>query len=60
MGVTSDWLGRRKAISFGCIWGVIGAALMAGAAHVGMREFSHLWGFIQAANKSPKSLLVGS
>lgn len=38
VGITSDMLGRRKAIAFGCIWGVIGAALMAGAAHVAMRE----------------------
>ncbi|RTE78994.1 hypothetical protein BHE90_006499 [Fusarium euwallaceae] len=36
VGVTSDRLGRRKAIAFGCIWGVIGGALMAGAAHVAM------------------------
>ncbi|KAH7122098.1 general substrate transporter [Dactylonectria estremocensis] len=36
VGITSDWLGRRKAIAFGCIWGVIGGALMAGAAHVAM------------------------
>ncbi|KAK0673560.1 putative high-affinity glucose transporter [Cercophora samala] len=36
VGVTSDRLGRRKAIAFGCIWGVLGGALMAGAAHVAM------------------------
>lgn len=36
VGVTSDWLGRRRAIAFGCIWGVIGGAIMAGAAHVAM------------------------
>ncbi|GAB1317376.1 Ascus development 3 [Madurella fahalii] len=36
VGVTSDWLGRRKAIAFGCAWGVLGGALMAGAAHVAM------------------------
>ncbi|KAI2608721.1 general substrate transporter, partial [Hypoxylon fragiforme] len=36
VGITSDRFGRRKAIAFGCIWGVIGAALMAGAAHVAM------------------------
>ncbi|KAH7193900.1 general substrate transporter [Fusarium flagelliforme] len=36
VGVTSDRLGRRKAIAFGCIWGVIGGAIMAGAAHVAM------------------------
>ncbi len=40
VGVTSDRLGRRKAIAFGCAWGVLGAALMAGAAHVAMRESS--------------------
>jgi MFS family permease len=39
VGITSDKLGRRKAIAFGCIWGVIGGALMAGAAHVAMRKF---------------------
>ncbi|KAI1390625.1 general substrate transporter [Hypoxylon trugodes] len=36
VGYSSDRFGRRKAISFGCIWGAIGAALMAGAAHVAM------------------------
>lgn len=36
--MTSDRLGRRKAIAFGCVWGVIGGALMAGAAHVAMRK----------------------
>ncbi|KAK4153454.1 general substrate transporter [Chaetomidium leptoderma] len=36
VGVTSDRLGRRKAIAFGCTWGVLGGALMAGAAHVAM------------------------
>ncbi|KAK0639958.1 general substrate transporter [Cercophora newfieldiana] len=36
VGITSDRLGRRKAIAFGCIWGVLGGALMAGAVHVGM------------------------
>ncbi|KZL64237.1 metabolite transport protein, partial [Colletotrichum incanum] len=36
VGVTSDRLGRRRAIAFGCIWGVVGGALMAGAAHVAM------------------------
>ncbi|OBR14414.1 Sugar transporter [Colletotrichum higginsianum IMI 349063] len=38
VGITSDRLGRRKAIAFGCVWGVVGGALMAGAAHVAMRE----------------------
>jgi Sugar (and other) transporter. len=37
VGITSDWFGRRKAIAFGCAWGVLGGALMAGAAHVSMR-----------------------
>ncbi|KEZ46555.1 hypothetical protein SAPIO_CDS0350 [Scedosporium apiospermum] len=36
VGYTSDKFGRRKAIAFGCIFGVIGGALMAGAAHVAM------------------------
>ncbi|WQF76449.1 Putative major facilitator, sugar transporter, major facilitator superfamily [Colletotrichum destructivum] len=36
VGITSDRLGRRKAIAFGCVWGVVGGALMAGAAHVAM------------------------
>ncbi|KAK1756455.1 general substrate transporter [Echria macrotheca] len=36
VGITSDRFGRRKAIAFGCIWGVLGGALMAGAAHVAM------------------------
>ncbi|KAI1411808.1 general substrate transporter [Hypoxylon sp. FL1857] len=36
VGITSDRFGRRRAIAFGCIWGAIGAALMAGAAHVAM------------------------
>ncbi|KAH9238593.1 hypothetical protein K456DRAFT_1827817 [Colletotrichum gloeosporioides 23] len=36
VGITSDRLGRRRAIAFGCIWGVIGGALMAGAVHVAM------------------------
>ncbi|KAK3312540.1 general substrate transporter [Apodospora peruviana] len=36
VGITSDRLGRRKAIAFGCIWGVLGGALMSGAAHVAM------------------------
>ncbi|KAH7310762.1 general substrate transporter [Stachybotrys elegans] len=36
VGYTSDRFGRRKAIAFGCIWGVLGGALMAGAAHVAM------------------------
>ncbi|PTD02814.1 putative metabolite transport protein YwtG [Fusarium culmorum] len=36
VGITSDRFGRRKAIAFGCIWGVIGGAIMAGAAHVAM------------------------
>ncbi|KAJ4027851.1 hypothetical protein NW752_000096 [Fusarium irregulare] len=36
VGITSDRLGRRKAIASGCIWGVIGGAIMAGAAHVAM------------------------
>ncbi|KAH8895411.1 general substrate transporter [Thozetella sp. PMI_491] len=36
VGITSDRFGRRYAIAFGCIWGVIGGALMAGAAHVAM------------------------
>lgn len=39
VGITSDRLGRRKAIAFGCAWGVLGAALMAGAAHVAMRKY---------------------
>jgi len=34
-------MGRRKAIAFGCAWGVLGGALMAGAAHVAMRKFLH-------------------
>jgi MFS family permease len=38
VGITSDRLGRRRAIAFGCIWGVIGGALMAGAVHVAMRK----------------------
>ena len=38
VGVTSDRMGRRKAIAFGCAWGVLGGSLMAGAAHVAMRE----------------------
>ncbi|KAI1774321.1 general substrate transporter [Hypoxylon cercidicola] len=36
VGITSDRFGRRKAIAFGAIWGAMGAALMAGAAHVAM------------------------
>ncbi|KAI5865314.1 general substrate transporter [Durotheca rogersii] len=36
VGVTSDKFGRRKAIAFGCVFGAIGGALMAGAAHVAM------------------------
>lgn len=36
VGITSDKLGRRKAIAFGCAFGIIGAALMAGATHVAM------------------------
>ncbi|KAK1573684.1 hexose transporter [Colletotrichum navitas] len=36
VGITSDRFGRRRAIAFGCIWGVIGGAMMAGAAHVAM------------------------
>ncbi|KAL2144194.1 hypothetical protein VTI28DRAFT_9485 [Corynascus sepedonium] len=36
VGITSDRMGRRKAIAFGCAWGVLGGALMAGAAHVAM------------------------
>nr|CBV37359.1 hexose transporter [Colletotrichum graminicola] len=36
VGITSDRFGRRRAIAFGCIWGVIGGAIMAGAAHVAM------------------------
>lgn len=36
VGITSDRLGRRKAIAFGCAFGVLGGALMAGAAHVAM------------------------
>lgn len=39
VGITSDKFGRRKAIAFGAIWGAVGAALMAGAAHVAMREY---------------------
>ncbi|KAK8046600.1 general substrate transporter [Apiospora saccharicola] len=42
VGVTSDRFGRRKAILFGCIWGVIGAAIMAGAAHVAMLVIGRL------------------
>ncbi|WDK16705.1 hypothetical protein CGRA01v4_07988 [Colletotrichum graminicola] len=38
VGITSDRFGRRRAIAFGCIWGVIGGAIMAGAAHVAMRD----------------------
>ncbi|GJC85989.1 quinate permease [Colletotrichum liriopes] len=45
VGVTSDRLGRRRAIAFGCIWGVVGGALMAGAAHVAMLV---AWGFFVA------------
>ncbi|EGO56862.1 hypothetical protein NEUTE1DRAFT_102126 [Neurospora tetrasperma FGSC 2508] len=36
VGITSDRLGRRKAIAFGCAFGVLGGALMTGAAHVAM------------------------
>ncbi|KAK3389785.1 general substrate transporter [Podospora didyma] len=36
VGFTSDRFGRRKAIAFGCAWGVLGGALMTGAAHVVM------------------------
>ncbi|KAK1779339.1 general substrate transporter [Copromyces sp. CBS 386.78] len=36
VGVTSDRLGRRKAIALGCAFGVLGGALMTGAAHVAM------------------------
>ena len=36
VGVTSDRLGRRKAIAFGCAFGVLGGAVMTGAAHVAM------------------------
>lgn len=39
VGITSDRFGRRKAIAFGAVWGILGAALMAGAAHVAMREY---------------------
>lgn len=39
VGITSDRMGRRKAIAFGCAWGVLGGALMAGAAHVAMCKF---------------------
>ncbi|KAL1837791.1 hypothetical protein VTJ49DRAFT_3401 [Mycothermus thermophilus] len=42
VGITSDRLGRRKAISFGCAWGVLGGALMAGAAHVSMLVIGRL------------------
>ncbi|KAK2052559.1 general substrate transporter [Colletotrichum caudatum] len=35
-GITSDRFGRRRGIAFGCIWGAVGGALMAGAAHVAM------------------------
>ncbi|KAH6649340.1 general substrate transporter [Chaetomium tenue] len=42
VGVTSDRFGRRKAIAFGCAWGVLGGALMAGAAHVAMRIIGRL------------------
>ncbi|KAK4233548.1 general substrate transporter [Achaetomium macrosporum] len=43
VGVTSDRLGRRKAIAFGCAWGVLGGALMAGAAHVAMLILGRLF-----------------
>nr|CAB91291.2 related to ascus development protein 3 [Neurospora crassa] len=36
VGITSDRIGRRKAIAFGCVFGVLGGALMTGAAHVAM------------------------
>ncbi|KAH7635938.1 general substrate transporter [Sordaria sp. MPI-SDFR-AT-0083] len=36
VGITSDRLGRRKAIAFGCTCGALGGALMTGAAHVSM------------------------
>ncbi|KAK4108313.1 general substrate transporter [Canariomyces notabilis] len=36
VGITSDKLGRRKAIAFGCAWGVLGGVLMAAAVHVAM------------------------
>ncbi|KAK8855735.1 hypothetical protein PGQ11_011647 [Apiospora arundinis] len=42
VGLTSDRFGRRKAILFGCIWGVIGGAIMAGAAHVAMLVLGRL------------------
>ncbi|KAL2021611.1 hypothetical protein VTK56DRAFT_6964 [Thermocarpiscus australiensis] len=43
VGITSDRLGRRKAIAFGCAWGVLGGALMAGAAHVAMLILGRLF-----------------
>lgn len=36
VGITSDRLGRRKAIAFGCAFGVLGGALITSAAHVAM------------------------
>ncbi|KAK8111399.1 general substrate transporter [Apiospora kogelbergensis] len=42
VGLTSDRFGRRKAILFGCIWGVVGGAIMAGAAHVAMLVLGRL------------------
>ncbi|KAK8037943.1 general substrate transporter [Apiospora phragmitis] len=42
VGLTSDRFGRRKAILFGCIWGIIGGAVMAGSAHVAMLVLGRL------------------
>lgn len=36
VGFTSDRLGRRKGIAFGCAFGVLGGILMSAAAHVAM------------------------
>jgi hypothetical protein len=52
VGVTSDRMGRRKAIAFGCAWGVLGGALMAGAAHVAMRECSRVLSWFIARSVS--------
>ncbi|KAK8034598.1 general substrate transporter, partial [Apiospora rasikravindrae] len=42
VGLTSDRFGRRKAILLGCVWGVVGAAVMTGAAHVAMLVLGRL------------------
>lgn len=36
VGFTSDRMGRRKAIAFGCVFGALGGILMTAAAHVAM------------------------